>query len=36
MLGVLTEQDQRLPDELGIPFLAVSVKENINIDKGIR
>ena len=28
-----TEQGQALADELGIPFLEVSAKSNINIDK---
>lgn len=28
-----TEQGQGLADELGIPFLEVSAKSNINIDK---
>lgn len=28
-----TEQGQALADELGIPFLEVSAKGNINIDK---
>lgn len=31
---VSTEQGQALADELGIPFLEVSAKSNINIDKG--
>lgn len=30
---VSTEQGQALADELGIPFLEVSAKSNINIDK---
>lgn len=30
---VSTEQGQQLADELGIPFLEVSAKSNINIDK---
>ena len=30
---VTTEQGQALADELGIPFLEVSAKSNINIDK---
>jgi GTPase SAR1 family protein len=30
---VSTEQGQQLADELGIPFLEVSAKNNINIDK---
>lgn len=30
---VSTEQGQALADELGIPFLEVSAKNNINIDK---
>lgn len=28
-----TEQGQALADELGIPFLEVSAKNNINVDK---
>lgn len=28
-----TEQGQKLADELGIPFLEVSAKNNINVDK---
>lgn len=28
-----TEQGQALADELGVPFLEVSAKSNINIDK---
>lgn len=28
-----TEQGQALADELGIPFLEVSAKSNINVDK---
>lgn len=31
--AVSTEQGQALADELGIPFLEVSAKSNINIDK---
>lgn len=31
--AVSTEQGQRLADELGIPFLEVSAKNNINVDK---
>jgi hypothetical protein len=30
---VSTERGQALADELGIPFLEVSAKSNINIDK---
>lgn len=30
---ISTEQGQALADELGIPFLEVSAKSNINIDK---
>lgn len=30
---VSTEQGQALADELGVPFLEVSAKSNINIDK---
>jgi len=30
---VSTEQGQKLADELGIPFLEVSAKNNINVDK---
>lgn len=30
--AVSTEQGQRLADELGIPFLEVSAKNNINIE----
>lgn len=30
---ISTEQGQGLADELGIPFLEVSAKSNINIDK---
>jgi GTPase SAR1 family protein len=30
---VSTEQGQQLADELGIPFIEVSAKNNINIDK---
>jgi GTPase SAR1 family protein len=30
--AVSTEQGQQLADELGIPFLEVSAKNNINID----
>lgn len=30
---VSTEQGQQLADELGIPFLEVSAKSNVNIDK---
>jgi len=30
---VTTEQGQALADELGIPFLEVSAKNNINVDK---
>ena len=31
--AVSTEQGQQLADELGIPFLEVSAKNNINVDK---
>ena len=31
--AVSTEQGQQLADELGIPFLEVSAKSNINIEK---
>lgn len=31
--AVSTEQGQQLADELGIPFLEVSAKNNINIEK---
>jgi len=31
--AVSTEQGQALADELGIPFMEVSAKSNINIDK---
>ena len=31
--AVSTERGQQLADELGIPFLEVSAKSNINIDK---
>jgi GTPase SAR1 family protein len=31
--AVSTEQGQALADELGIPFLEVSAKSNINVDK---
>ncbi|KAF2748069.1 NCA2-domain-containing protein [Sporormia fimetaria CBS 119925] len=31
--AVSTEQGQKLADELGIPFLEVSAKSNINVDK---
>jgi Ras-related protein Rab-8A len=31
--AVTTEQGQALADELGIPFLEVSAKSNINVDK---
>ena len=31
--AVATEEGQRLADELGIPFLEVSAKSNINIEK---
>ncbi|CRG91495.1 Rab GTPase SrgA, putative [Talaromyces islandicus] len=31
--AVSTEQGQKLADELGIPFLEVSAKNNINVDK---
>jgi Ras-related protein Rab-8A len=31
--AVSTEQGQMLADELGIPFLEVSAKSNINVDK---
>lgn len=31
--AVTTEQGQQLADELGIPFLEVSAKNNINIEK---
>ncbi len=30
---ISTERGQQLADELGIPFLEVSAKSNINIDK---
>jgi len=31
--AVSTEQGQQLADELGIPFLEVSAKNNINVEK---
>ncbi len=31
--AVSTERGQQLADELGIPFLEVSAKSNINVDK---
>lgn len=31
--AVMTEEGQALADELGIPFLEVSAKSNINVDK---
>jgi GTPase SAR1 family protein len=31
--AISTEQGQALADELGIPFLEVSAKSNINVDK---
>jgi len=31
--AVTTERGQQLADELGIPFLEVSAKSNINVDK---
>lgn len=31
--AVSTERGQQLADELGVPFLEVSAKSNINIDK---
>lgn len=31
--AVSTEQGQALADELGIPFMEVSAKSNINVDK---
>jgi Ras-related protein Rab-8A len=31
--AVSTEQGQQLANELGIPFLEVSAKNNINVDK---
>ena len=31
--AVSTEQGQQLADELGIPFMEVSAKSNINIEK---
>lgn len=31
--AVTTEQGQKLADELGIPFLEVSAKNNINVEK---